>query len=412
MTVLRCTCRIYGCTVCNFLCRFRPGFPSSFRPSRIRCIQIEPSNRWLLQRLTAAVVSTCVIVASSGTVFDSCIPTHLLHIFLNSFRCLDHIAWSHIVLHSVVILVAYTFLVSPAGSHFLKSHFLNVPHSFILFQCSSADFFCCAHKTVPAPCFVHDHLWEPLHFIMRLSQFVWSHSSSSSFHLTLILRFQSLCICWSLFPPHRVCMHQNASDHFISLFGLILVKDFLLVTPSALHASATPRFLLLFQQTFFLAILIWFARNHSQFKPLLTHSFCRTCNVTNDGTRTSKWQRVTKKKKKQDMLGMRRSRWDRRVIKSLGDDVRVVAMERVVAVVRREWIVTPVSKISEHHVRMVVVVRREWIATPVSQNSEHHVRMVAQLRRERVVAHDLANSSFGISKAPSAGRSFNDMRGS
>ena len=37
------------------------------------------------------------------------------------------------------------------------------------------------------------------------------------------------------------------------------------------------------------------------------------------------------------------------------------------------------------------------MVTHVSQNSEHHVRMVAQLRRERTVAHDLANTSFGIS---------------
>ena len=41
-------------------------------------------------------------------------------------------------------------------------------------------------------------------------------------------------------------------------------------------------------------------------------------------------------RKEQDMPGMRRSRWDRRVIRSLGDDVRVVAMERMVAVLRRE----------------------------------------------------------------------------
>ena len=46
-----------------------------------------------------------------------------------------------------------------------------------------------------------------------------------------------------------------------------------------------------------------------------------------------------------------RPRWDRRVIKPLGDGVRVVPMERMVAV----------------------------------------------LRRERMVAHDLANTSFGIS---------------
>ena len=36
------------------------------------------------------------------------------------------------------------------------------------------------------------------------------------------------------------------------------------------------------------------------------------------------------------MLGMRRPRWDRRVIKSLGDDVRVVHMQVMVAILRRE----------------------------------------------------------------------------
>ena len=41
-------------------------------------------------------------------------------------------------------------------------------------------------------------------------------------------------------------------------------------------------------------------------------------------------------RKEQGMLGMRRHRWDRRDIRSLGDDVRVVAMERMVAVLRRE----------------------------------------------------------------------------
>ena len=49
----------------------------------------------------------------------------------------------------------------------------------------------------------------------------------------------------------------------------------------------------------------------------------------------------------------------------------------------------------------------EW-SLMFHKNSEHHVRMVAQLLRERMVAHDLANSSFGIFKAPSAGRSLNE----
>ena len=44
-------------------------------------------------------------------------------------------------------------------------------------------------------------------------------------------------------------------------------------------------------------------------------------------------------RKELDMLGMRRPRWVRRVIRSLGDDVRVVAMERMVAQLRRERLV-------------------------------------------------------------------------
>ena len=37
-------------------------------------------------------------------------------------------------------------------------------------------------------------------------------------------------------------------------------------------------------------------------------------------------------RKELDMLGMRRPRWDRGVIRSLGDEVRIVPMERMVAV--------------------------------------------------------------------------------
>ena len=79
-------------------------------------------------------------------------------------------------------------------------------------------------------------------------------------------------------------------------------------------------------------------------------------------------------RKRRGKRGKQRPRWDRRVTRSVGDGVRAVPMERMVAVLRRE--------------RMVA---------HVSQNIEHHLRIVAQLRRERMVAHDLANTSFGIS---------------
>ena len=72
---------------------------------------------------------------------------------------------------------------------------------------------------------VSHHLWEPIHFVMGPSQFVWT-TPGLLLHLTVILRIQNLCMCWPLFPPHCVCMHQNASHHLISLFGLFLVKDF------------------------------------------------------------------------------------------------------------------------------------------------------------------------------------------
>ena len=49
---------------------------------------------------------------------------------------------------------------------------------------------------------------------------------------------------------------------------------------------------------------------------------------------------------------------DRRVITSLGDGVRVVPMERKVATLRRERMVTLVSQKSEHHMRMVSQLRR------------------------------------------------------
>ena len=87
-----------------FFCRFRPSLPSSFCPGRIWCIQIEPGNRWLLQlqqlQWFQPVLSS--VFDTSTSVFGK----HLLHIFLNSFWRLYHITWSHIVYHSVVILVA------------------------------------------------------------------------------------------------------------------------------------------------------------------------------------------------------------------------------------------------------------------------------------------------------------------
>ena len=77
---------------------------------------------------------------------------------------------------------------------------------------------------------------------------------------------------------------------------------------------------------------------------------------------------TTGHEKVEDKQGKQRPPWHRRVIKSLGDGGHVVPMERRVAVLRREWMVSHVS-----------------------QNSEHHVGVVAQLRRERMVAHDLAH---------------------
>ena len=47
-------------------------------------------------------------------------------------------------------------------------------------------------------------------------------------------------------------------------------------------------------------------------------------------------------RKELNMLGMRRPRWDRRVIRSLGDEVRVVPMELMVAILRRERMVAHV----------------------------------------------------------------------
>ena len=127
--------------------------------------------------------------------------------------------------------------------------------------------------------------------------------------------------------------------------------------------------------------------------PALLHFFLREKNTKTFRTVQCemRWNMKNRNentsRKALDMLGTRRPRWDRRVIKSLGDVVRVVHMERMVGRVRRESMVT-------HD----------------SQNSEHHVRMVAQLRRERMVAHDFANYVvLGVPCEQGAGRSLRDM---
>ena len=106
----------------------------------------------------------------------------------------------------------------------LSSYFFSAP-----LQPSSAS------QNCPSPC-LFPHSRGPLQLIF------FSSFSYSQDPIILHLLISVPCTLRG--------MYENASHHLTSLFCLFLVKDFLFVTQKCAAASATPRFLFLFQQTF------------------------------------------------------------------------------------------------------------------------------------------------------------------
>ena len=131
-------------------------------------------------------------------------------------------------------------------------------------------FFICAHKTVPVlACFPPSLRTTPLrHETVPIRV---NHSRSSS--------FSSYSYCWDPEPwhvliscPSRLGLHasKNTSHHLISLFGLSLVKDFLLVPPNALQHQPFHIFSSSFSKPLSRHPDFDFVRNYSKFNPLLT----------------------------------------------------------------------------------------------------------------------------------------------